>query len=60
MHIITNKYIYVTIYFGILLFMYTKVILVLFSRIYRFIIIFLVTNYKFYNNQKKHNLLRQH
>lgn len=41
MHIITNKYIYVTIYFGILLFMYTKVILVLFSRIYMYIIVFL-------------------
>ena len=41
MYIITNKYIYVTIYFGILLFMYTKVILVLFPRIYMYIIVFL-------------------
>ena len=41
MHIITNKYIYVTIYFGILLFMYTKVILVVFSRINMYIIVFL-------------------
>ncbi len=40
MHIITNKYIYVTIYFGILLLMYTKVILALFSRIYMYIIVF--------------------
>ena len=40
MRIMSDKYICVAIYFGILLFMYTKVVLVLFSRIYMYIIVF--------------------